>query len=349
MHKLIGALALLVLVGGTGSSAHADGPWCAFYDASTYNCGFYSFEQCYETVRGAGGSCRPNFFQKLSVTPGRQDGARHQADVTDQDQTEIKSCFEHSLSRRSSVSPPWYLRKAVLLLKAGGAPSTAVAARIADSTHTDSVVRTSEVLGARVDGICRGGDERTSWRCTVEPSADLLQPCSLLPPLASASRRRMPVRAAAGSRNSSRRCASPRETRTPGRWRRNRLAHSSMSNRRRPRSDAPSSRRKRRSRPPWHAPSGSMRKEIARDARGRSPPPSGCTICDDRLARGPFQTEFREATQVGKSGRAAAGDRWRRAHGNAIRREGAFRGGPPSSRRSSRRRPSSRAAWHFSS
>jgi hypothetical protein len=76
------------------------------------------------------------------------------------DQTEIKSCFEHSLSRPSSVSPPWYLRKAVLLLKAGGAPSTAVAARIADSTHTDSVVRTSEVLGALVDGICRGGDER---------------------------------------------------------------------------------------------------------------------------------------------------------------------------------------------
>ena len=63
-----------------GSSAHADGPWCAFYDASTYNCGFYSFEQCYETVRGAGGSCRPNFFQNFGdarpagrrATPGRR-------------------------------------------------------------------------------------------------------------------------------------------------------------------------------------------------------------------------------------------------------------------------------------
>ena len=65
MNKLIGAIALLFLVGGGGSSAHADGPWCALYDASTYNCGFYSFEQCYENVRGAGGSCRPNFFQKL--------------------------------------------------------------------------------------------------------------------------------------------------------------------------------------------------------------------------------------------------------------------------------------------
>ena len=47
------------------SSAHADGPWCG----STYNCGFYSFEQCYETVRGAGGGPR------TSVTAGRQDGA----------------------------------------------------------------------------------------------------------------------------------------------------------------------------------------------------------------------------------------------------------------------------------
>jgi hypothetical protein len=54
------------------------------------------------------------------------------------------------------------LRKPVLLLKAGGVPSTAVAARIADSTHTDSVARTSEVLGALADGICRGGDERTN-------------------------------------------------------------------------------------------------------------------------------------------------------------------------------------------
>ena len=47
------------------SSAHADGPWCG----STYNCGFYSFEQYYETVRGAGGGPR------TSVTAGRQDGA----------------------------------------------------------------------------------------------------------------------------------------------------------------------------------------------------------------------------------------------------------------------------------
>ena len=47
---------------GTGTSAQA-APWCAFYDPSTYNCGFHSFEQCLATVRGAGGWCRPNFFE----------------------------------------------------------------------------------------------------------------------------------------------------------------------------------------------------------------------------------------------------------------------------------------------
>ena len=66
MKKLIGCAALLFLIGGTGSGAQA-APWCAFYDASTYNCGFYSFEQCYETVRGVGGSCRPNFFKSNVV------------------------------------------------------------------------------------------------------------------------------------------------------------------------------------------------------------------------------------------------------------------------------------------
>jgi Protein of unknown function (DUF3551) len=73
MNKLLGGIALLFLV-DAGSSAHADGPWCVFYDASTYNCGFYSFEQCYETVRGVGGSCRPNFFQNFG--DGRQAGRR---------------------------------------------------------------------------------------------------------------------------------------------------------------------------------------------------------------------------------------------------------------------------------
>ena len=62
MNKLAGAAALLFLVGGTGSGAQA-APWCAFYDASTYNCGFQTYQQCQATVFGAGGWCRPNFLE----------------------------------------------------------------------------------------------------------------------------------------------------------------------------------------------------------------------------------------------------------------------------------------------
>jgi hypothetical protein len=61
--RLIGGIALVFLVGGSGSRAYADGSWCAFYDPSTYNCGFYSYDQCYATAFANGASCRPNFFQ----------------------------------------------------------------------------------------------------------------------------------------------------------------------------------------------------------------------------------------------------------------------------------------------
>ena len=65
MTKLIAGLALLLLIGGGATDARAAGSWCAFYDASTYNCGFHSFEQCRETVLGAGGWCRPNFSRMV--------------------------------------------------------------------------------------------------------------------------------------------------------------------------------------------------------------------------------------------------------------------------------------------
>jgi hypothetical protein len=60
MRKLIlaGAAALAMSAGGTtGASAAA---WCAYYDSTTYNCGFYSLRQCLETISGIGGRCIPN-------------------------------------------------------------------------------------------------------------------------------------------------------------------------------------------------------------------------------------------------------------------------------------------------
>jgi hypothetical protein len=72
MQKLIlpGAFALLLLAGGTGSASAA--PWCAWYDAYTYNCGFYTFEQCRATISGVGGICYRNVYEPTSPPPRRR-------------------------------------------------------------------------------------------------------------------------------------------------------------------------------------------------------------------------------------------------------------------------------------
>src|SRR3954469_10523663 len=62
MGKLASGLLLTLVVVGSSTGAQA-GPWCAFYDSSTYNCGFHSYAQCYATIYGDGGWCRQNFFE----------------------------------------------------------------------------------------------------------------------------------------------------------------------------------------------------------------------------------------------------------------------------------------------
>ena len=41
MGKLASGLFLTLIVVGSSTGAHA-GPWCAFYNSSTYNCGFHT-------------------------------------------------------------------------------------------------------------------------------------------------------------------------------------------------------------------------------------------------------------------------------------------------------------------
>lgn len=63
MKFLLGALGALTLVAGIGSPAKAQNyPWCAVYDMpdAPQNCGFVSFAQCMDTVRGMGGFCIVN-------------------------------------------------------------------------------------------------------------------------------------------------------------------------------------------------------------------------------------------------------------------------------------------------
>ncbi len=63
--KILFALALLTATAGFGIPAQAQNyPWCAEYGGGDMggatNCGFTTYEQCMETLRGMGGFCNPN-------------------------------------------------------------------------------------------------------------------------------------------------------------------------------------------------------------------------------------------------------------------------------------------------
>jgi len=58
----IGLVALIAPINVAEAAQTRSYPWCVFYDSSTYNCGFTSYEQCMATAQGGQGFCRPNPF-----------------------------------------------------------------------------------------------------------------------------------------------------------------------------------------------------------------------------------------------------------------------------------------------
>jgi hypothetical protein len=57
----------IVLAAATFANRDAqarDYAWCAWYDWTTYNCGFDTFQQCLATISGVGGECRPNMHYR---------------------------------------------------------------------------------------------------------------------------------------------------------------------------------------------------------------------------------------------------------------------------------------------
>ena len=69
MTKFNSALFVAVAIAAMGALTHPaaaiEYPWCAQYSGrggGGRNCGFVSFEQCMETVRGMGGFCERNLF-----------------------------------------------------------------------------------------------------------------------------------------------------------------------------------------------------------------------------------------------------------------------------------------------
>ena len=63
MRFAFSLLGILIAMAAIGTPAHADDPWCAFYNGrfgGASNCGFHTYEQCLATISGIGGWCQPN-------------------------------------------------------------------------------------------------------------------------------------------------------------------------------------------------------------------------------------------------------------------------------------------------
>ncbi len=60
MRTIVMTVFALAVLSMTGTGARADGPWCSFDIRGGTNCGFYSYAQCMDNLRGIGGYCGEN-------------------------------------------------------------------------------------------------------------------------------------------------------------------------------------------------------------------------------------------------------------------------------------------------
>jgi hypothetical protein len=63
---LLAAVAIVIMTGFASPTFANEYPWCAQYSGGANgggrSCGFVSYAQCMETIRGMGGFCEPNLF-----------------------------------------------------------------------------------------------------------------------------------------------------------------------------------------------------------------------------------------------------------------------------------------------
>jgi hypothetical protein len=78
---LSAAIAIAALAVFARPAAAIEYPWCAQYGNGGdggRNCGFVSYEQCMETVRGIGGFCERNlFYTGPAERPAKRTRKRH--------------------------------------------------------------------------------------------------------------------------------------------------------------------------------------------------------------------------------------------------------------------------------
>ncbi len=79
MKHLWALLELLMLASiATSAAAQSNYPWCShFSDGAGVNCGFTSFEQCLENVRGIGGFCQQNDWYHPAAAAPQYSGRKH--------------------------------------------------------------------------------------------------------------------------------------------------------------------------------------------------------------------------------------------------------------------------------
>ncbi len=84
MRILLFVLGIYLAALATGTRAEAQNyPWCAQYSGGgmggATNCGFTTFQQCLDTVRGIGGFCEPNTQYVPPPGPHPRTGVRRRS------------------------------------------------------------------------------------------------------------------------------------------------------------------------------------------------------------------------------------------------------------------------------
>jgi hypothetical protein len=59
---MFGILAAGLAIDADVSRADA-APWCAWYNATASDCGYFTHQQCLDTIRGVGGWCSLNVYE----------------------------------------------------------------------------------------------------------------------------------------------------------------------------------------------------------------------------------------------------------------------------------------------
>jgi len=69
---VVAALAIDARASGADAAA-----FCAWYDAYTHDCGYYTFQQCLDTIRGVGGYCARNVYEPVASYDPRPQHRKH--------------------------------------------------------------------------------------------------------------------------------------------------------------------------------------------------------------------------------------------------------------------------------